>query len=191
MSKLRERFKKIRKKIDAQDFEEDDQGRVMVNINISDVDSLMSVYDSDGREMLSEDTAKFIDNVVKGVSPKKDLHLFVSCERYTADKEDDYRAAIVNYYTNEFAEKDRQYKRNWILSAILILASIAGFVLMGLIGSLEVGSVIYDLFEIAVWVLAWEAVDILAFRQVELRFSLVRDVQIIYSTITFSSYVED
>jgi hypothetical protein len=50
---------------------------------VSDADSLMSVYDSDGKEVLSNETANFIDNAIKGIPPKKELHLYQEIGHWT------------------------------------------------------------------------------------------------------------
>ena len=76
MSILRNRIKRVRKRINSDPWEYDKKGRAIVEINVSDADSLMSVYDSDGKEVLSNETANFIDNAIKGIPPKKELHLY-------------------------------------------------------------------------------------------------------------------
>ncbi|MBE5739015.1 MAG: hypothetical protein E7354_04750 [Clostridiales bacterium] len=186
MSILRNRIKRVRKRINSDPWEYDKKGRAIVEINVSDADSLMSVYDSDGKEVLSNETANFIDNAIKGIPPKKELHLYVACESYTKDKEQLYRNAIINYYVNEFADKDEKMKSNWIWSSILLIVAFLGF---GILYALDLGGVMYTvsyLLDIGFWVLAWEAVDIMVLQQRELRHEQKKDLKIIFSTITFN-----
>ena len=63
--KLREKIKKVKNKLKEDEIEEDSDGRAIVRINITDADSLLSVYNDDGKEIISSETATFIDNVTK------------------------------------------------------------------------------------------------------------------------------
>ncbi len=188
--KLRKRLKRVRTRIDNDDWEYDENGRAIVDISITDADSLLSVYNSDKREALSAETAHFIDNVVKTISPKKDIHLYISCEKYTKEKEQTYKNAIINYYVNEFAEKDYKMKQNWIWSITLIIMSIIGFIGLHFIQAEGIWSVINVILDIAFWVLAWEAVDIMVFQQKLLRYDQIKDLKIIFAKISLSSLEE-
>ncbi len=193
MSILRNRIKRVRKRINNDPWEYDKNGRAIVEINVYDAEALMSNFDSEGKEVLSKESAEFIDNAIKGLPRKKDIHLYVACQDYNKKKEQEYRNAIVNYYVNEFADKDIKLRSNWFWSTILLLISFAGFALMHLLHLDEVLYTISYLLDIGFWVLAWEAVDIMVLQQRELRDEQKKDLKIIFSTITFNKleYEED
>ena len=193
MSILRNRIKRVRKRINNDPWEYDKNGRAIVEINVYDAEALMSNFDSEGKEVLSKESAEFIDNAIKGLPRKKDIHLYVACEDYNKKKEQEYRNAIVNYYVNEFADKDIKLRSNWFWAIVLLLISFAGFAIMHLLRLDEVLYTISYLLDIGFWVLAWEAVDIMVLQQRELRDEQKKDLKIIFSTITFNKleYEED
>ena len=186
MSILRNRIKRVRKRINSDPWEYDKNGRAIVEINVYDAEVLMSNFDSEGKEVLSKESAEFIDNAVKGIPRKKDIHLYVACQDYNKKKEQEYRNAIVNYYVNEFADKDIKLRSNWIWSTMLLLISFLGFALLHLLHLDEVLYMLSYLLDIGFWVLAWESVDIMVLQQRELRDEQKKDLKIIFSTITFN-----
>ena len=186
MSILRNRIKRVRKRINSDPWEYDKNGRAIVEINVYDAEALMSNFDSEGKEVLSKESAEFIDNAIKGIPRKKDIHLYVACEDYNKKKEQEYRNAIVNYYVNEFADKDIKLRSNWIWSTMLLLISFLGFALLHLLHLDEVLYTLSYLLDIGFWVLAWESVDIMVLQQRELRDEQKKDLKIIFSTITFN-----
>ena len=186
MSILRNRIKRVRKRINSDPWEYDKNGRAIVEINVYDAEVLMSNFDSEGKEVLSKESAEFIDNAVKGLPRNKDIHLYVACQDYNKKKEQEYRNAIVNYYVNEFADKDIKLRSNWIWSTMLLLISFLGFALLHLLHLDEVLYTLSYLLDIGFWVLAWESVDIMVLQQRELRDEQKKDLKIIFSTITFN-----
>ena len=56
-------------------FELDEDGRVVVRINITDAEELLSVYNDHGKQIISHSTAQFINNVTKPIPNKQDIHL--------------------------------------------------------------------------------------------------------------------
>lgn len=186
MTVLRDRINKVRKKIKSDPWQYDDKGRAIVEINVSDADSFMSVYNADDKEVLSNETAGFIDNAIKGVPSKSDLHLYINCENYTPDKEQKYRNAITSYYVNEFADKDEVRRDNWIYAIIMLIVSFGGFLLLYFVEMRGVFSVLEYMLDIFFWVLAWEAVDIIALQQHILRREQKKDLKIIFATFTFN-----
>lgn len=192
MSVLKDRIKKIRKKIKNDPWEYDNKGRAIVEINVSDADSFMSVYSEENNVVISNETASFIDNALKGMPPKKDLHLYVNCENYTRDKEKKYKNAIINYYVNEFADKDEKMKYNWISVALMLLVSFAGFMMLYFIDFPGVFCAVVEyMLDIAFWVLAWEAVDVMVLQQRVLRHDQKKDLKIIFATMTFNRPDDD
>jgi hypothetical protein len=181
----RKRFKDVRAKIKKDVFDIDEKGKPLVKINITDADSLLSVYNDDGLEIISGETAKFIENMTKPIPAKQEIHLQISCEKYTPDKEKKYKSAITNYYINEFAHRDMKLKRNTILSSVLLLSSIVAFMLFYFLSAITTPRIILDLLEIFAWVLAWEAVDQFFLQRYLIKFDQLKALQIIYAKISF------
>lgn len=187
----KKRFKDVRAKIKSDVFDLDENGNPLVKINITDADSLLSVYNDDGLEIISNDTAKFIENMTKPIPRKQEIHLQISCEQYTADKEQKYKSAITNYYINEFAHRDMKLRHNTIISCVLLLSAIVSFMLYYFLGSIVTPRIILDLLEIFAWVLAWEAVDQFFLQRYLIKFDQLKALQIIYAKISFRKLGSD
>ena len=181
----KKREKSVRARIKEEEFETDEEGRVVVRINITDGDYLLSVYNDDGMKIISAETAKFIDDVTKPIPAKQDIHLKISCDDYTTDKEQEYKNAITNYYTNEFAYWDIKLKHNLQLALVLFLVSCVCFTLLYFMSTWHTHEILYLLFEVASWVFAWEAVDIFFLQRFQMNYNKHKAMQIIYARISF------
>lgn len=187
---LTKRMRAIKERIDKEEYELDEEGRVVVRINITDAEELLSVYNDHGRQIISHSTAQFINNVSKPIPNKQDIHLKISCDSYTKDKEEIYKSAITNYYVNEFAHWSVNLRTTLIIALILLGISIIGFTMLHFVGE-WLHPVLYTIFEIASWVFAWEAVDQMFIQRHFLKVRQHRDLQIIYAKISFRRLKED
>ena len=187
---LTKRMRAVKERIEKEEFELDEDGRVVVRINITDAEELLSVYNDHGKQIISHSTAQFINNVTKPIPNKQDIHLKISCDSYTKDKEDVYKSAITNYYVNEFAHWMINLRTTMVIALILLAISVVGFTALHLLGEC-LHPVVYTILDIASWVFAWEAVDQMFIQRHFLKVRQHRDLQIIYAKISFKRLVED
>ncbi len=187
---LTKRMREIKDRINKEEYEIDEEGRVVVRINITDADELMSVYNDHGRQIISHETAQFINHVTKPIPNRQDIHLKISCDSYTRDKEHEYKNAIINYYVNDFAHWDFNLRTTLMLAFIFLGISILGFTLLHFVGEC-IHPVLYTIVDVASWVFSWEAVDQMFIQRHFLRVKQYRDLQIIYANISFKKLVED
>lgn len=188
--KTNKRIKMVRDRIKNDEFDTDESGRAIVKINITDADNLLSVYNDDGLQIISEDTAEFINNITKPIPHKQDIHLKISCVEYTKDKEQQYKDAITNYYVNEFAHRDVKLKRNMINSIWLLCIGIVLFTVLYFMGKYNAPDILYLLCEVVSWVFVWEAVDVLWIRRHEIKLIQYKELQIIFAKISFTKLDE-
>jgi hypothetical protein len=71
----RKGIKEIRAKIRKMESSNDDKDTVIVHLNVSDSDVILSDYNAEGKEIISSDMATFIDNVTKPIKPRQKMHL--------------------------------------------------------------------------------------------------------------------
>ena len=183
MKKYREKVKKVRDKIKNDKFDEDQKGRAVLRINVQDADSILAKYNDDGQEIISSDMADFVNNLVKSVPIEKDVVLDIKCGNYSEDKERRYKKAIVNYYMNEFADKDAKLKNNAIISLILFIVGVVGFAALYLLRLFDAPWLIQDIVEVASWVFLWETVDVFVLNRGVLKWKQKRDLKIIFADI--------
>ena len=179
-----EQIKNVRNRIAKDAFDYDSEGRVIIEVKVTDPDYLLSPYKED-KEIISGETATFIDNLVKSAPKDKDLHLMLSCKNYTSDKQDIYKRAVENYYVNEFADKDRQLEHNLFMAMTMLLLGILGFTLLYFMNVWNAPWILCDLVDVAAWVFIWETVDLLMIRRVYLKLQQKKDLKIIFAKMTF------
>ena len=185
MEKIREKKKEIRNRIKKDVFGEDEKGRAVIKINITDSHSVLSDYNDDGDKIISSETAEFIDSLVKSVPKKKDIVLDIRSENYTKDKEEVYRKAIENYYVNKFADKDNKLKHNAFVTLIMLVLGVIGFTLLYILTRIDAHWLILDIVEVASWVFLWEMVDVFFLQNGYLKIAQKRYLKIIYSEKKF------
>lgn len=185
MKDLRKRFKKIRQTVKDDKFDLDDEGREIVDITISDSENLLSIYNPDGKKIISTEMANVIDNSTKSTSINKDIHLRFSCNSNSPEKEDIYKQAIKNYYLNEFADKERRLHNNFLITIFVFVMAVLFLALFFILEKVNCPWYLNYFIEIVAWVFAWETVDLIFFQRQLIRYEQRKDLQIIYAHITF------
>lgn len=185
MKDLRKRFKKIRQTVKDDKFDLDDEGREIVDITISDSENLLSIYNPDGKKIISTEMANVIDNSTKSTSINKDIHLRFSCNSNSPEKEDIYKQAIKNYYLNEFADKERRLHNNFLITIFVFVMAVLFLTLFFILEKVNCPWYLNYFIEIVAWVFAWETVDLIFFQRQLIRYEQRKDLQIIYAHITF------
>ena len=185
MKDLQKRFKKIRQTVKDDKFDLDDEGREIVDITISDSENLLSIYNPDGKKIISTEMANVIDNSTKSTSINKDIHLRFSCNSNSSEKEDIYKQAIKNYYLNEFADKERRLHNNFLITIFVFVMAVLFLALFFILEKVNCPWYLNYFIEIVAWVFAWETVDLIFFQRQLIRYEQRKDLQIIYAHITF------
>ena len=114
MHNLRQRYKYVKEKIKKEILEKDEEGKEIVNITITDSDSLLSVYHT-GNVVIDNSMAEVINEAIKSTSYNRDINLHITCEKYTPDKESTYKNAIKNY-TPQFKSVEEYVKHKKVVN---------------------------------------------------------------------------
>lgn len=187
MSKIRDQKKEIRNIINKDVFDEDDKGRAVIKINITDSHSVISDYNDDGDKIISSETAEFIDSLVKSVPKKKDIVLEIRSQNYTKDKEKEYKKAIENHYINKFADKDNKIKHNAFVSLLMLILGVIGFSLLYVLTKVNAHWLLLDIVEVASWVFLWEMVDIFFLQSGYLKVAQKRYLKVVFAEKKFKN----
>ncbi|MBE5758223.1 MAG: hypothetical protein E7345_04835 [Clostridiales bacterium] len=185
MKTTREQIKKTKEKIKRLNEHNEERDTVIVHLTIKDESSVLSDFTAEGREIISNEMASFIDNVVKPIKPKQNIHLKIKCNKVNSEKEAVYKNAIKNYYINEFAEIDKKLKTNLIMSMIMLIAGLVGFGLLYILSAINTPFLILELLEVASWVFLWEMVDLLCLQRRFIKYKQLKKLKIIFAKVTF------
>ena len=158
--KFRERKKEADRQMKARKYKRDDDGRVIIQMNVKDDANFLSEFSESATPVISTEVAEFIENETSAVPPNEDFTLQVYNDCIDDREEKVYSAAIKEYYMQKYIANEREIKRNRF--AVLLLG-IAGILVLAaeLIFDYRVGNALWSsVIDIVAWVLLWEAVDI-------------------------------
>lgn len=185
MKKESTRLKRIKSEVEKIQNFGDEKDTMSINIAVNNAESFLSEYNIGGKEIISHETAKFIDNVTEPVKPRHKLHINIFCENYSNKKEDTYKRAIDNYFINKFAGLDSDFKHTILLSLIMLFAGILSFVFLHFCVKFEFPYILNILVEIIGWVLVWEFVELIFFRAQKILRERNKTFKILTAKITF------
>ena len=167
----------------------DADGRVIVEMMVSDDTSFLSPFAKKDAPVISSDVATFLENSLQTVAPKEQLCLHVYSDCIDDDEKVVYNGAIHRYYSDSLSSVTREYKRNWIIALVLFLlgmATIAVSIIVGRFGR----EIWMEAIDIVAWVFCWEAVDMAFFKTRSLSINKKRYSAMSKMTIQFFPLTE-
>lgn len=159
----------------------DEEGRVVININVEKGEDIFSPFESENK-IINSELASFLDNQISAIPPKEQLHLKISTEN------PDAKGAIVNYYRNRFSDVQRRIKSNWFIFGLLAVLTLASLTLLVAIPGLEEQKILYTLMEITSWVFGWETIDNVAFKRTTLKYERQKIISVLNAKISIISH---
>lgn len=173
------------KKLINNQIKEDKEGRALIEIDIKDKSEVLSPFFAQNKETINDEFANFLDNTVKSIPPKQQLHLQFSCQQIQTEDEEVFSKAVKNYYLNSSLETERKLLNNTKIFLVMIMLSLLALGVLFLVHYFNVFWLIQEVFDIIVWVFVWEAVDIFVFQRSMLKYEKQRSLSLYNSNITF------
>ena len=163
-----------------------DDGRVIVDLTITNDDQFLSPYSTDKHSVISSDVAEFIENSLEMVPVNDRINFHIHSDVIDEKEKKEYKEAISTYYTERYKVTRAENRR--LKGIALIMALVAVFTLTVMIW-LELSglknAVFLEVVDIFAWVFMWEAVDIFFLRCSALRIKEKRYLSLIDSKIDF------
>ena len=154
-------------------------------MTVDDDSHFLSVFSAGDTPVISSEVAEFIENVTCSILPKADLTLRIQSNCIDTSEQEIYKKAIKEYYTQQYISVKQGLKRNRLLSSVMAFLGIAFLALAVFLGSLPNNSVWSETVDIIAWVFIWEAVDITALRNQQLRVKKHRFLSFLAMKIEF------
>lgn len=191
MSSFSKVRKRINKEINTFKNNVDEEGRSIINITIYNDNDFLSPYSTSNEEILTEDTAKFLEHSAMTANPKNPLHINIYSDEIDSVEKEKYPKAIKNYYFNQLVDIQQKLKHNLIVSLIFTLASIIIFLAeFSFVQSLIKNDTINELINIIGWVFMWEAVDQFCIERSHINRQKYRYLNIMEAKLTFHKLKE-
>ena len=149
-------------------YQRDNEGRIIVNMNVKDDTDFLSVFSASDTPVISSEVAEFLETSTHSIRPNEQLSLHIKSDCIDETEQKVYSTAIKKYYTEKYRTNERELK---VQTSIALLLAILGVFVLAFAVFLDyrIGSVIWaEVIDIAAWVFLWEAVDIKFFKTREL-----------------------
>ena len=171
--------------IEAKEYQRDNDGRIIVDMNVKDDTDFLSVFSASDTPVISSDVAEFLENSTHSIRPDEQLTLRVKSACIDETEQRIYKAAIKEYYTEKYRVNERELK---IQNIIALLLAVLGTLVLVFAVFLDyyVKSIVWaEVIDIVAWVFLWEAVDIKFFKTRELALQRKRYAMLIYMKIRY------
>ncbi len=168
----------------SQEKQRDAQNRVIVDMFVKDDTDFLSTFSQRNSQVISGDVADFLENSIQAVAPKEKLVLHIYSDCIDEQEKHLYTNGLHRYYQDALVGVKREYKRNLILSLTLMLVGMAFIALSLILASMD-KAIWTEAIDIVAWVFCWEAVDILAFKNRELKIKSLRYSELSNISIEF------
>ena len=168
----------------------DEEGRAILRMNVKDDSDFLSSFSEGENPVISDEVAAFLENSTVTLPPAQPLALHIHSSCIDEREQVEYRNAIKEYYTSQYVANENERRRN---RRIVLLLALCGILILSMAIFLEyrAESLIWaEVIDIAAWVFLWEAVDIGAFRNHELRVNRLRYLSLIEMKIVYHSIGE-
>lgn len=132
-----------------------------IDMAINDTSNFLSPYSLEGKPVISNEVANFLENCANEFHPKTLLSLNIHCEKLSDNDMQMFNKAIKNYYTLQYHDLLRDIKRKKIFGISCIIIGVIALSIMIILSNLNIGAVLTECINIFAWVFIWEAVDTL------------------------------
>jgi hypothetical protein len=159
----------------------------VVRMIVKNDDDFLSVFSASEAPVISAEVAEFIESSTISLPPHKPLSLHICSNCIDEEEKRVYRQAIQTYYAERYRANEQERKRS---TRVVLLLALVGILILSLALFLD-GMAHFlwaEVIDIAAWVFLWEAVDIGAFHNRDLRIKRARyrtymTMQIEYDTL--------
>lgn len=185
-----EKIKKIKQLAESIERENavavDDDGRSLIEINVSDDSGFLSPYSVNSLPLISSETADFLNHSIRHVKADSQLNITFVGSEISQEERPVYERAVHNYYRQEFLEKTREVRKNTLQSMIMLIMGIVVFAVAILLSKSEMKPLFLNILDVVAWVFVWESVDLFFFRRPQLRKEQLRGLKILTAKIEFA-----
>ena len=179
LNKLSKKFEKLNEP------EYNENGKLIIKINVKNDDGFLSPYTLKDTPILSSETVEFLEHAVKDTDNDDEISFEISSNVIDENEEKEYADAIKNYYSREIVETKEKFKKNTISSAVMIFLGILVFALRIIFSSNFQNEIVLNVLDVVAWVFVWEATDLFFFKRSEIRAKQLKNLKIYTADIVF------
>lgn len=182
--------KKIDKMLSQNNFERDEQNRVIVNMIVKDDKHVLSEFSNSQTPIIDNKVGDFIENATASVPASELLTLKITSDCISDEEKGDYGKGIKEYYKNKYALQQKELKHNYFIVLFLTVISVALLALSFLIKTNVNLEIWGEVVNIVAWFFLWEAVAIISFRTQAMRFKRNKYLSYLSMKIEYQTFEE-
>lgn len=157
------------KKPIKKEFEKDEDCRTIINISVSDKSQILSPFHYENKEIINEEFAGLLDNIIISVPPKQKVRLNLKCGNISDNEKEKFAHATKNYYQNKIIDSQLRIKNALIVFSISLVLALVFLALLFVSNFFNGPFILNEVIDILVWIFLWEAFDIVIFQRSLLR----------------------
>ena len=182
--------KKIDKVLSQNNYERDEQNRVIVNMIVKDDKHILSEFSNSQTPIIDNKVGDFIENATAAIPAKELLTLKITSDCISDEEKGDYGKGIKEYYKNKYALQQKELKHNYFIVLFLTVISVALLALSFLIKTNVNLEIWGEIVNIVAWFFLWEAVAIISFRTQAMRFKRNKYLSYLSIKIEYQTFEE-
>lgn len=154
---LRELQKTAKKNLLDKKCERDEDGRVIISMNVSNDDAFLSPFSETDTPVIASDVADFIEESTNGTAYYEEYTLRIKSNCIDEREQGIYKNAIHAYFEKRYVQNEKEMNRNRIVSVICAFVGVL-VLAIALLLEYKFNAVWAEFIDIVAWVLVWEAV---------------------------------
>ena len=169
-------------------YDEDSNGRGIIDVGAENYDDVFSYYDLDGEGVLDKEFDQFLEAKADAIPMKQELALHFHVKNATESKRDEIDRTIKNHYKREVRALNRKLHRNTMFTLYMVLMFVVLFAIYIPLVIFDVHFSVVFVVEIIAWVFSWEAVDQWFIHRREIKHKMLKKFRFIRADISVYEY---
>ncbi len=165
-----------------------EQEKLSVDMTVRDDSNFLSVFSQNENPTISSEVADFLENTIQNVYTDREIELTIHSDCIDEEEQKVYNKGIAQHYKNKVDSVEKELHHNSVVAMIL---AVVGVFILGVAVFMESyfnRPIWTEVVDIAAWVFLWEAFDIWAFRNKQLkvqkkRYSSLATMNVIYKNL--------
>lgn len=169
LKELKKIKKEAEKKVKQNECQRDSDNRIIINMSVKDDDNFLSSFSQTADPVISSEVSEFIESSTQSFRPGELITLRIHSDCIDDNEKSIYEGAIKEHYMELYVKYKRELKRNCILALSFAVLGVLTLSFAMFYEYYMSNPVWTEVIDIAAWVFLWEAVDIFALRNRELK----------------------
>lgn len=169
-------------------YDEDSNGRGIIDVGAENYDDIFSYYDLDGENVLDKEFDEFLETKADAIPLKQELALHFHVKNATENKRLEIDRTLKNHYKREVRALKRKLHRNAMFTLYMLFMFVLFFAIYIPLEIFEVHFSVVFVVDIVAWVFLWEAVDQWFLHRREIKHKMLKKFRFIRADIDVYEY---